>query len=155
MNKIKLILSTFKSFKTFRKEFWFKKNLSAKVFQILIPKTMKGEISQPSRALELWRGEFCFKWIFCTKFLLLYTNFSLPISLYLGTPFAMKTMVVFIKKWECQRVKEGWKGLLFCPHQLSHVHANHALSPFTEKKTKKVQKVVQGHSAGRYCVLKS
>ena len=27
----------------------------------------------------------------------------------------MKTMIVFIEKWGCQRVKEGWKGLLFCP----------------------------------------
>jgi hypothetical protein len=53
VNKIKWILSTFKTFKTFGKEFWFKRNLSAKVFQILIPKAMKGEISQPSRALEL------------------------------------------------------------------------------------------------------
>ena len=61
MNKIKWILSAFKSFKTFGKEFWFKRNLSAKVFQILIPKTMKGEISQPSRALEPWRGGFASK----------------------------------------------------------------------------------------------
>ena len=26
----------------------------------------------------------------------------------------MKTMVVFIEKGGCERVKEGWKGLLFC-----------------------------------------
>jgi hypothetical protein len=67
----------------------------------------------------------------------------------------MKTMVVFIEKGGCQKVKEGWKGLLFAPHQLPHVYASHALSPFAEKKTKKVQKVVQGYSASRHCVLKS
>ena len=41
------------------------------------------------------------------------------------------------------------------PHQLPLVHANHALSLSAKKKTKKVQKWVQGHSAGWHCVLKS
>jgi hypothetical protein len=33
--------------------------------------------------------------------------------------------------------KRGERGCFFAPHQLPHVHANHALSPFAEKKIKK------------------
>jgi hypothetical protein len=33
--------------------------------------------------------------------------------------------------------KRGGRSCFFAPHQLPHVHANHALSPFAEKKTKK------------------
>ena len=142
--KIKLILSTFKSFKTFGKEFWFKKNLSAKVFQILVPKTMKGEISQPSRALELWRGEFCFKRIFCLSF-----YFSLPTFLYQflslsWNPFAMKTMLVFTEKWGCERVQEGWKGLLFCPPPAASRACQPCLVPLCWKKDKKSAEIGPG-----------
>ena len=33
--------------------------------------------------------------------------------------------------------KRGGRGCFFAPHQLPHVHANHALSPFAKKKDKK------------------
>ena len=99
---------------------------------------MKGELSQPSRALELWRGEFCFKRIFCLSF-----YFSLPtfnyqfLSLSWNPLFAMKTMVVFIEKGGCKRVKEGWKGLLFCPPPAASRACQSCLIPFCWKKDKK------------------
>jgi hypothetical protein len=50
----------------------------------------------------------------------------------------MKTMVVFIEKWGCERVKEGWKGLLFCPPtSCLSCMPTMPCPPFAEKKDKK------------------
>jgi hypothetical protein len=49
----------------------------------------------------------------------------------------MKTMVVFIEKEGIKGSKRGGRGYFFALHELLHVYASHALSPFTEKKTKK------------------
>jgi hypothetical protein len=35
--------------------------------------------------------------------------------------------------------KRGGRGCFFAPHQLPHVHANHALSPFAKKDKKSAE----------------
>ena len=140
--KIKLILSTFKSFKTFGKEFWFKKNLSAKVFQILVPKTMKGEISQPSRALELWRGEFCFKRIFCLSF-----YFSLSIFLYQFLSLSLEPLchedyACIYREMGVWKGQRGVEGATFLPPPTTSRACQPCLVPLCwKKKTKKSAKM--------------
>ena len=49
----------------------------------------------------------------------------------------MKNMVVFIEKWGCERVKEGWKGLLFCPPPAASRACQPCLVSLCWKKDKK------------------
>ena len=93
---------------------------------------MKGEISQPLKALELWRGEFA-----SSEFSALNSYFSLPISLSIFPPFALKTMVVFIEKQGCQRVNEEWKGLIVFPPPIATRTCQPCLVSLRWKKDKK------------------
>ena len=94
---------------------------------------MKGEISQPSKALELWRRELS-----SSKFSVLNSYFSLPISLYLlEPPFCLEDHGCIYRRRSVKGLMRGGRGWFFALYQLPHVHANHALSPFAKKKTKK------------------
>ena len=87
------------------------RKLKCKKFLNLGSKDNEGWDFSTLKGIRTLKRRVCFKWIFYTKFLFLSTNFSL----YFPTPFALKTMVVFIEDGGCQRVNEGWKGLIFCP----------------------------------------
>ena len=104
---------------------------------------MKGEISQPLKALELWSEEFA-----SSEFSALNSNLSLPISLYLlePPPFSLKTMVVF-KEGGVKGSMRGGRGWFFCPPPTASHACQPCLVPLCrkkKKKIKKVQKVIQG-----------
>ncbi len=111
MNKIKMIFSTFKTFKICREEFRFMKRLSAKTFQVLVPNIMKGELNLKDfstfKSFRTLKMRVCFKEFFYSKHFWKLSLFLFNFSLHFPTSLAMKTMVVFTEKGGCERVKEG------------------------------------------------
>ena len=146
-----MIFSTFKTFKTFGAEFWFKKSLSAKTFQVLVPKIMKGELNLKDfstfKSFRTLKRRVCFKEIFYSKHSCKLSLFQFNFSLHFPTLLPRRLWLYLYKK----RVSMGQWGVEvanFFPFIgcLTRMLA-HALSFFTEIKTKKVQKVVQENSA--------
>ena len=123
---------------------------------------MKGEISQPSRALVPWRGGFASKNFSAQNNLKNSPYFSLIFLYTFQPPYHEDHGCIYREMgvWKGQRGVEG-AAFLPPPPQLPHVHANHVLSPFAEKKDKKNAEMGLGTqcrpknlSVGRHCFEK-